>query len=358
MAQRTQESNTRQGLSGINNFPRISDEWEMKKLILLILLIPLTTFAKQFQVKVFSEPGAETAAQDFINRFKTQQPFKQLIEKNILKIAESPVTDSNISCRGGAFGIPRLAQCELNSVKSTCGRSDLCPVYTKVPSIGAGGPKFPIVSSSFPWTTMLHEVVHTFGFTDEYAYTHSEVGNYCSTSSSWPNGHAHVTPNNEEEQFDSEEKAISSCKKNIPWCKFAIDEGATVVQKLSNGKFKVGSPLPEKCPSTQIGVYPGGSCQGLSPKGTYRPYYCPTVMGYPSLGEEFCFVQKRHAIIKDSPNLIPGYYQKIIFDTVITSTKTRNVSFESSPSETAAHIYGIPEVDKLSGEDGSLDLCK
>jgi hypothetical protein len=205
---------------------------------------------------------------------------------------------------------------------------------------------------------MLHEVVHTFGFTDEYAYTHSEVGNYCSTSSSWINGHAHVTANNQEELFDSENLAIASCTKNIPWCKFAIKEGATIVQKLPNGKYKVGSPLPEKCPSTQIGVFPGGSCQALNPKGTFRPYFCPTVMGYPSLGEEFCFVQKRHSIIKDSPNLIPEYYQKAIFDKIVTATSRRNIYFERSLTETAAHIYGIPEIDKLSGEDGTLDLCR
>lgn len=330
----------------------------MKQLILLSLLVSFTSYAKQYQVKVFSEPGAEVAAQDFINRFKNQQPFKQLIEKKIIQIEDAPIINDGISCRGGNYGIPRLAQCELNSIKSLCGKSELCPVYTKVPSIGAGGAKYPIVSSSFPWTTMLHEIVHTFGFTDEYAYTHSEVGNFCSSSSSWPNGHSHTTQNSEEELFDTELKAISACKKQIPWCKQAIDEGATVVQKIASGKFKIGSPLPEKCPTAQMGVFPGGSCQALSPKATYRPYFCPTVMGFPSLGEEFCFVQKRHGIIKDSPNLIPDYYQKIIFDKVIGLTNSKNVSFETSPIETAAHIYGIPEVDKLSGEDGTLDLCK
>lgn len=323
------------------------------QILVLSLLLPFTTFAKTFSVKVFAEPGSEIAAQEFINKFSNQQPFKQLIDKKIIQIEAAPISNSGIVCRGGNMGIPRLAKCELDSVKPICGKSDLCPVYTKVPWIGAGGPKFPIVSSSFPWTTMLHEVVHTFGFTDEYAYTRSEVRNYCSTSSSWHNGHSHVTEN--EEEFPSEEKALASCKRNIPWCKYAIEEGATVVQKLPNGKFKIGSPLPKKCPSTQIGVFSGGSCQALGPKATYRPYFCPTVMGYPSLGEEFCFVQKRHDIIKNSPNLLPDYYQKIIFDKI---AKGANVTFERSPSETAAHIYGIPEVDRLSGEDGTLDLCR
>lgn len=330
----------------------------MKNLLLVALIISFHANAKQFSIKVFSEPGSESAAQDFIENLKKQQPFKQLIEKDIIQLTDKPLSAEGITCRGGAYGIPRLAQCDLNSIKAKCGNSNLCPVYTKVPFIGAGGPKFPIVSSSFPWTTMLHEIVHTFGFTDEYAYTHSEVENYCSSSSSWPNGHAHVTANNEVELFESEQKAIDSCKKKIPWCKQAIEEGATIVQKLPNGNFKIGSPLPEKCPSTQLGVYPGGSCQALSPKGTFRPYFCPTVMGYPSLGEEFCFVQKRHAIIKGSPNLVPDYYQKIIFDKVISITSAKNVSFENSPSETTAHIYGIPEVDKLSGEDRTIDLCK
>lgn len=330
----------------------------MKKLIFLSFFISLPAISGTFTIKVFAEPGSESAAQDFIDHLRTQEPFKQISQEGILTIESKPIVDEGIKCRGGAFGIPRLAQCELESIKLKCGKSNLCPVYTKVPSIGAGGPKYPIVSSSFPWTTMLHEVVHTFGFTDEYAYTKKEVGNYCSTSSSWVNGHGHVTPNDSVEEFNSESAALKFCKKNIPWCKFAISEGATVVTKLADGRFKLGSPLPEKCPSTQIGLYPGGSCQALSPHGTFRPYYCPTVMGFPTLGEEFCFVQKRHQIIKDSPNLIPDYYQKIIFDKILKEARAPKLKFKPSPAETASHIYGIPEVDKLAGEDGSLNNCE
>jgi hypothetical protein len=45
---------------------------------------------------------------------------------------------------------------------------------------------------------MLNELVLTYGLTDEYANTKS---------------------------------AKDACKKNIPWCKYAIDTGAKVVQK-------------------------------------------------------------------------------------------------------------------------------
>ncbi len=328
----------------------------MKIIFLVWFFLSFTVQAEAFIIKVFAEPVSESAALEFITQLNQQEPFKQLIAKKIVEINSSPILDSKISCRGGNLGIPRLAQCELSTIKNECGKSELCPVFTKVPWIGAGGPKFPIVNLSFPWSTMLHEVVHTFCFTYEYAYTSSEVGNYCSSTSKWHNGFAKI--GEKENVFETESELNRFCKKNIPWCKQAIAEDAVNFQKNAGGKYVLGSPLPEKCPSTQIGIFRGGSCQALAKNGTYRLYYCPTVMGYPSLGEEFCFVEKRHKIIEASPNLIPNFYQKVIFDQIISATRTRKVEFKISTIDTADNIYGIPEVDRLSGEDGTLDLCK
>ena len=328
------------------------------KFIFILALISFPLFAKPYKVKVFAEAGAEEKALEYIQNMRSMEPFKQLIESNTLIIETTPTPVSGINCRGGASGIARLAQCDLANVRAGCGDADLCPVYTSVPDIGAGGPKTPIVSSSFPWTTMLHEVVHAFGFTDEYAYTKDETKVYCPGTLNWHNGHSHGTKKSQEEVFKNKADAENACKKNISWCQEAIDSGAVVVQQTPNGKFKIGSPNPPSCPSVALGVYSGGSCQAKNAHGTFRPYFCPTVMGYPTLGEEYCAVTRRHKIIRNSPNLLPPLYQRAIFDKIVKESKTDNVQFQNrSPGSLNHHAYGIPEIDRLSGHNGEINLC-
>jgi hypothetical protein len=306
-------------------------------------------FAKPYKVKVFTEPAAEDRAREYISNMKALEPFKQLIEQKALIVESSPTIVTGLNCRGGNYGIPRLAQCDLDSVRESCGDADLCPVYTGVPDIGAGAQRFPIVSSSFPWTTMLHEVVHTFGFTDEYAYTMKETGIYCPGVLNWQNGHTR----NSKEVFSTKELAENFCKKIISWCQLAIDSGTPVVQKTEDGKYRIGSPTPKSCPDVTLGVYPGGSCQAKNPNGTWRPYFCPTVMGYPALGEDYCSVTKRHKIILNSPNLLPEYYQRRIFKRIAPELLFVNRKLP----DLSPHTYGLPEIDRLTNENAETNHC-
>ena len=319
-------------------------------IFILFFILFSVAFARPYVIQIVTDSSGQTNAENFISRASSLEPFKQLIEKKILKF-EIPKVLNHLKCRGGNSGIPRLAQCDLTEVKQVCNEASLCPVLTSFPDIGAGAQRYPIVSTSFPWTTMLHEMVHTFNFTDEYAYTKSEAPLYCQ-GTSWINGSSQIAKN----EFPTNEMALEVCKKNIPWCQTALNQGAIVTQKIAEGKFKIGSS-PEKCPNTKLGVYLGGSCQQQN-SSTWRPYFCPTVMGYPSLGEDTCNVKKRHAIIEQSPNLLPLFYQKAIFNKIVAHTNNSQVSFEERDlPNTENHVYGIPEVDKLSGSTNLPDYC-
>lgn len=313
--------------------------------------------AAPYKIVVTTDAGAQARAREFIQRLSQTEPFRQLIAARGVEVVAAPVVLSNLNCHGGALGIARLADCQLGGAREACRGADLCPVFTSVPNIGAGGPFTPVASSSFPWTTMLHEVVHTFGFTDEYAYTHSEVGTYCGNSNDWTNGHSDSRPNS----FSSEAEAKRSCVQRVPWCQAAIDAGATVVQRNSNGSFTIGSPTPsEGCPNVTLGVYAGGSCQNLHPQSTWRPYYCPSVMGFPDLGEETCGVARRHNIISRSPNLVPPLYQRRIFELIKQRKHQSDLNFQATPSETAAagFQYGMPLLDRRDGNTSSPDVCR
>jgi hypothetical protein len=327
----------------------------IKFLFILYLGFSFSALArtKSYKIKVFSEPGSEDQAQEFIQQLGQLEPFKQLITKNIIILQPKPEVVDDLNCKGGLAGVERLAVCNLKTVEKKCD-ADLCPIYTKVPNIGAGGKRYPIISASFPWTSMLHEVVHTFDFSDEYAYTTAETKIYCKEPTSWQNAYSQQNT----EVFSTKEAALRACKEKIPWCSFAISEGSTVIQQIENGKFIIGSPTPEKCPSTKIGVYLGGACQDKNPKSTWRPYFCPTIMGFPQLGEDYCAVKKRHKIIESAPNLLPTYYQKMIFEKIISIAKiSETIPQKTQEPSYQPHIYGIPQLDKMAGENGDLNFC-
>lgn len=84
-------------------------------------------------------------------------------------------------------------------------------------------------------------------------------------------------------------------------------------------------------------------------------------MGYPSLGEETCGVTRRHAIISRSPNLVPAYYQKVIFNAIKEKKKLRDLSFRATPEDTvpSTFTYGLPEVDRLRNPTtATRDVCQ
>lgn len=191
---------------------------------------------------------------------------------------------------------------------------------------------------------MLHEVIHTFGFSDEYAYTRSETPTYCGSSKRAPNEHQDPSA----KTYTTEAKATEACIEKISWCKAAVESGSKVATLTSDGKWIIGSPLPEKCPNNTLGVYLGAGCMKNSPHSTWRPYFCPSVMGFPTIGQDYCEVQERHGIIGRMPNILPPYYQQVVFRKIIEETRTRDLAFKPSVEEFPEDFsYGIPEVDSL-----------
>jgi len=317
----------------------------MHNLILIVTLFISSAFAapRNYKVTVFAEPGAEARAREFSEKLISLEPFKQLSEKGIFLINTEPLPAPKTNCKGGYYGIPRLAQCKTSTIKRACKGSDLCPIFTSVPFIGAGGDPYPISSSTFPWTTMLHEFIHTFGFSDEYAYTDKETPTYCGSLMNNPN----EIQLPKAQLYQSKSEAEEACVKLIPWCEEALRQGSEVVSATQGG-YKIGSPEPASCPNNNLGVYLGAGCMKAKPDSTFRPYFCPTVMGFPTIGQDNCEVQERHDIIVNSPNLIPTYYQRVLFEKIVSKSRVQGVEF--IPREVklpVTHIYGLPEVDGL-----------
>lgn len=311
--------------------------------LLFFLLLGSALAGRVYKVTVFSEPGAEEKAREFSRELIQLEPFKQLREQGLFVINAEPLIASKTKCQGGYYGIPRLAQCKTTTIKRACRGSDLCPIFTSVPFIGAGGDPFPISSTTFPWTTMLHEFIHTFGFSDEYAYTKTETPTYCGSLVKNPNEVQLPAVTT----YGTKKEAEEACIREIPWCAEALREGSEVVSAFEDG-FRIGSPKPASCPSNTMGVYLGAGCMKAKPDSTFRPYFCPTVMGFPTIGQDHCEVQERHGIIEAAPNLIPSYYQRVLFEKIAAKIRIPGISFEARDVLLpASHRYGIPEVDLL-----------
>jgi hypothetical protein len=310
----------------------------------LAILLVSASIAGPFKISVVTEPGARERAEEFIRNFSQTEPFRQLIAQGGVEIVTTPVVIRDLNCRGGAYDIARLAQCDLERADQACAGTSLCPVFTAVPNIGAGNQTRPISSGTYPWTTMLHEIGHSLGLTDEYVYPVEDAPKYCGYSP-WGNGSTVSVRNNYRSQRDAER----ACREQVPWCAAALAEGTPVTQRLPNGSFMIGTPPPATgCPSVALGVYAGGNCQTLNPNSTWRPYYCPTIMGHPDLSEAVCPATRRHAILRRSPNLIPPYFQKLMFDHIVRTNRLRGMRFRPAPVEAVApdFRYRVPALDR------------
>jgi hypothetical protein len=325
---------------------------------LLLLFCATTAQAGPYKISVIADTASEERAREYIANLSNTEPYKQLIAQGYVQIVVQPkiLTPDQLKCHGGTAGIERLATCDILSGPDTrrtlCPGADLCPIFTSVPNIGKGGTTFPISSSTFPWTTMLHEMTHSLGFSDDYAYTRSEAKVYCKKTMSAPNAYSSKSMPND---YATEAAAKADCLAKIPWCRVAVASGANVVTAKSDGKFVIGSPPPPSCPSDAVGVFRGGSCQAENPNTTWRPSFCPTIMGYPEMGEEFCDVMHRQAMISGYPNLIPAYYRQVIAKKIQETTKMGPITLSSTAPNPAIascpHFYEIPSVDSLNLHD-------
>ena len=217
----------------------------------LCLSVVLLSFAAQakYRMGLISDPGSEESAKLFIRNISESEPFKFLIENDYLEISQEPVrlSKEELGCRNNVNGIKRLARCSfanfdnsaiLKKRKSITANYDLMPIIADVEGAGGGGGKHPVFDRNFPTTVMLHEILHSMGFADEYVYTKKEAEIYCTPEAlekSKKVNSAHLVNDGKimENHFQNQTLAQDACVKFIPWCQEAIKQGNTVVSDVA-----------------------------------------------------------------------------------------------------------------------------
>ena len=227
---------------------------------LALALSPMALAVDPYRLVLVSDAESMTKAQEFARYLRERAPFNR-IPADQFEISFTTLTPDQMDCGNNTPAAPRLVTCDedaINREKRRVG-GHAAAVFTSRGSGGSGG-QIAVASRDYPTSTMLHELLHVFGFADEYHYEGFEVEHYCTPPREGPNV-AIITPR---PPYPTKEDALGRHSRNIPWVgEIAAATPVTESQQL-------GTPSSY---SQDIGLFEGSHCTNA--RGTrkiYRPY--------------------------------------------------------------------------------------
>lgn len=246
----------------------------MKKLFMgFILLFSFQILAgdpKPYKIVVFTDETASTKADQFKTYLQTKPPFSKMGEK--LQIELVKLTKEEMDCKNSDPDSPRIITCN-NSVlrrKQRDADANISLAFTSNGSGGAGG-DIPIASMDFPIQTMFHEMLHTYGLSDEYDYSESERGVYCRS----PRSSANIVYFSPRPPYADDPGARTTHARDVPWM-----GGIPRVHLITDGSALGSKDAANPTPGSQLlGLYRGGSCDSGTTPG-WRPYKNSIMKGY------------------------------------------------------------------------------
>lgn len=161
----------------------------------------------------------------------------------------------------------RLIECDKSYLRGLRrgARASIAVAFTSTANGGSGG-EIPIATSNFenyPISTMFHEMLHAYGFADEYQYvTAQERKAFCDPPRKLPN----MAYFNDVPPYEDDSSARARHGAQIPWF---VTIGADVL--ITHGTDLGTTALPHTETGTQTaGLFAGGPCS-LWMK-SWRPY--------------------------------------------------------------------------------------
>lgn len=235
----------------------------MKKITLLILFfISTSTYAYKFSI--YTDQKDSTKAIEVAELFKKTYPFsKYEIEFEIVQ-----TTAEELNCTSTP-GIERLVVCDSKFVKknSLSSNTDQAFIVRDMSIYGGSGGGIPVMTTNSPTSVMLHEYLHTLGFSDEYTYSAEEAVIYCHKGIRTANM-VEIAPN-ESYQYDAEAKSLH--QGDIPWFMnihwyTKITTGTALGTGSVTGLAPTNTSGEPLALGTPTGLYKGKTCENASPK--------------------------------------------------------------------------------------------
>lgn len=254
------------------------------KLFLSLLIIFASQVTYAYKIAVYTDQADGTKANEVINTFKTTYPFNQFDIQFEVKV----VAPNKLVC-GPRQNIDRLIGCETQEIAMDASRNriDQALIIKNSSVFGGSGGTIPVITTSTPNSTMIHEYLHTLGLCDEYKYAEREAVYYCAVGG--PNL-ALINPDSS--GYTSDQQARSRHMNQIPWNDLIFAQTKiTTVPYLGTGTVNHdmysssnNSDRPNNIVSV-IGLYRAHVCDNAIPiKYSWQPGREATIMEFLDAG--------------------------------------------------------------------------
>lgn len=223
----------------------------------------------RFVLVVDEDPRTRALAQDFIALLQAVPVFRRMGKQIEFQLVQLPAKE--MACGNSVPKSPRLIVCDPERLEAAARQaSGSRPVHRVLAftSRGRGGSGGRVIAASLnhPRRTMLHELLHSYGFGDEYEYGEEELEYNC-TPPRWRSNIVSFRP--ARSPFESEAQARLLHAQDIPWFnQIGAETPITTDHELGTA--------PGLLPPTQAALYRGGGCDRKVP--TWRPYAGANIM--------------------------------------------------------------------------------
>lgn len=241
--------------------------------IFALLMTSLQVFAdpKPYKIVLLADGDAKEQAEKFKTYLQTKPPFSKMGDKLTLEIVE--MTPEEMNCKNDNPNSPRIITCDQGRMrrKQRDADANLALAFTSKATGGTGGNTIPIASKDFPIQTMFHEMLHTFGFSDEYDYSATEKIEYCNR----PSSSANIVYFKDVPPYEDDTIAREKHAKDVPWM-----GGIPRVRLITDGpSLGTKDALPVTPGNQLLGLFRGGQCDSAALPG-WRPYNNSIMRGY------------------------------------------------------------------------------
>ncbi|MBY0516689.1 MAG: M64 family metallopeptidase [Bacteriovoracaceae bacterium] len=232
------------------------------KLAILPLLFSTLAYAVPYKMVIITDPETKARAEEFKEYIKSKSPFNKLGDQFAVEISE--MSADEMACSNDQPDAPRIISCNTSKLwnrKSQLG-GHIAAAFTSKGTGGAGG-SIAVASKDYPLSTMLHEMLHTYGLDDEYTYSESERKVYCKPPKLGLNTAIIKTS----PPYADKKEALDKHAERIPWSGKILEE-----TPITHGSG-LGTTEDDKLKDT-IALFEGGNCTGTADfdKTIYRPY--------------------------------------------------------------------------------------
>lgn len=218
-----------------------------------------------YKILIIADEKSTTSALEYQKYLLTKNPFNRLRPEDFVIEIKTAPSDS-MACGNNVDTNSRVIQCNTEYLRTLrrVSKADIAVAFTSNASGGSGG-EIPVATADFskyPISTMFHEMLHSYGFDDEYEYqTEAERESYCRPKKSINAAIFEDVP-----PYSNDASARVRHSFDVPW----MGEIPGDV-KITTGTNLGTSQIPGNFRGQQVaGLFAGGACSKW--KKSWRPY--------------------------------------------------------------------------------------